>query len=247
VTDSRMKDRMKGLLAGPPPTGESPDQADVPSDSSTPRHALQVLTLAQRTADEHVAGARREAEKIQADAKASAEQIARDAEAHANKLRREANKVLSDAREAAARTDRDAQARTDDARRDADQILFDAQAKAETVAAAAQANAEELKLQAEQRYQDVVGGLAGKREALQRQIEALEQFDREYRTRLVSFMQGQLRALWVDEPQVAGEIEQPVAGATNGSGPAQRPASAAVTESSYPLALQHQALPGSNS
>ena len=219
MTDSRMKDRMKGLLAGmPPTTGEAPDQTDVPSDSSTPRHALQVLTLAQRTADEHVLGARRDAEKIHADARSTAERIARDAEAHAQKVRQDADKVLSDAREAATRGARDIQARTDEAQRNADRILSDAQAKAEAVATDARANAEELKLQAEQRYQDVVGGLAAKREALQKQIEALEQFDQEYRARLTTFMQGQLRALWVDQPQVTGEIEQPAADPTGGSG-----------------------------
>ena len=53
----------------------------------------------------------------------------------------------------------------------------------------------------------MVGSLAGKREALQEQIEALEQFDREYRARLQTFMQGQLRALWADQPQVTGDVE----------------------------------------
>jgi vacuolar-type H+-ATPase subunit H len=202
VTDSRMKDRMKGLLVGAPPEAENPEQTDTaPQDTSQPRHALQVLTLAQRTADEHLADAHREAEKIHADAQ-----------------------------EAAARAARDAEARTQGAQRDADKILSDAQAKAEAIAADGQANAEDLKLQAEQRYQDVVGGLAAKREGLQQQIEALEQFDREYRTRLVAFMQGQLRALWVDEPQVTGEIEQPGSEAASGPARARRPASAAKAE-----------------
>ena len=57
--------------------------------------------------------------------------------------------------------------------------------------------------------------LATKREALQQQIEALEQFDREYRSRLTTFMQNQLRALWVDEPQVSAEIGQPESAAGN--------------------------------
>jgi len=89
--------------------------------------------------------------------------------------------------------------------------VAEAQARAEAITTAAQSNAEELKAQAEQRYQDVVGSLATKREALQDQIEALERFDREYRTRLQTFMQGQLRALWVDQPQVADDIEPPAA------------------------------------
>ena len=64
----------------------------------------------------------------------------------------------------------------------------------------------------------MVGSLGVRRESLQQQIEALERFDREYRARLTGFMQNQLRALWVDQPQV-GELEgaepevgRPVAG-----------------------------------
>jgi cell division septum initiation protein DivIVA len=234
VTDSRIN-RVKGLLAGPPPGGHSggpltgglggpptgahggtpiaggppPEQAEVPSDAGTPRQALQVLTLAQRTADEHLAKAHHQAEKIHADAQAAAEQVAREAQAHADNVRQDANKMLSDAREAAAQVDREAQARADEAKHNAGTILADAQAQAESIAAEAQANAEALKLQAEQRYQDVVGSLATRREGLQQQIEALERFDREYRARLTSFMQGQLRALWADQPQVNGDVEPP--------------------------------------
>jgi vacuolar-type H+-ATPase subunit H len=233
--------RVKGLLAGPPtgglggpPTaglggppnggqngtpiaGAPPEQAEMPSDAGTPRQALQVLTLAQRTADEHLAKAHHQAEKIHADAQAAAEQVAREAQAHADKVRQDANKMLSDAREAAAQVAREAQHHANNVRQDADKFLSDAQAKAENIAADAQANAEELKLQAEHRYQDVVGSLATKREGLQRQIEALEQFDQEYRSRLTSFMQGQLRALWADQPQVNADVE-----AQAGAVPAQR-------------------------
>ena len=52
-----------------------------------------------------------------------------------------------------------------------------------------------------------MGSLATKREALQQQIEALEHFDRDYRGRLTTFMQNQLRALWVDQPQVDTSTE----------------------------------------
>jgi cell division septum initiation protein DivIVA len=223
--------RVKGLLAGATPTsgitgpsigsnlpgppippdrnerverGERGDRGDheKPSEAGTPHHALQVLTLAQRTADEHLAAARADAEKIRAEARAAAEAIAREAAEHAEGVRTDANKMLADARDAAAQTGREAAARTSEAQAQADKMVSEAQARAEAIAADAQAGAEELKMQAEQRYQDVVGSLATKREALQQQIESLENFDREYRSRLTSFMQHQLRALWVDQPQV---------------------------------------------
>jgi cell division septum initiation protein DivIVA len=221
-----MKGRVKGLLAGASPVPEPPEQTDTPSapfsDHNAQRQALQVLNLAQRTADEHIATAHRQADKICADARTMAEQIVHDARAHADDLRREADKALSEARTIAEQMARDSQAHADNTRQNADKVLSDARARAEEIAKDAQANADELKDQAQRRYQDVVGSLAAKREALQQQIEALEQFDREYRARLTTFMQGQLRALWVDEPHVDAEIEQPGSLATSERLPAQR-------------------------
>jgi len=219
-----MKDRVKGLLGTAPPGSESPEQPDAPpvafADPNAQRQALQVLTLAQRTAEDHIHNAHRQADKICADARAIAEQIVRDAEAHVHDLRRQADKALSEARATATQIARDGQANADNARRSAEKVLSEARAQAEEIGKGARANADELKHQAQQRYQDVVGSLATKREALQQQIEALEQFDRDYRARLTNFMQAQLRALWVDEPQVsAADIDEPAA-AENGPIPA---------------------------
>ncbi|MET0492268.1 MAG: hypothetical protein ABW000_03960, partial [Actinoplanes sp.] len=94
----------------------------------------------------------------------------------------------------------------DEARRSGDQVLAEARAQAEAVVGEAKGHAEQLRLQAQQRYEDSVGSLRAKREALQQQIESLEVFDRDYRSRLTSFMQGQLRSLWVDQPQVGDEL-----------------------------------------
>jgi len=218
VTDNRIKDRVKGLLAVTPTSGDLSEhahaqaraqaQAPAQGDGEAQYQALQVLTLAQRTADEHLTSARQEAGKIHASAQAAAEQVAREAGINAHRVRQEADRVLSEAREAAAQVTQEARAHAAGAEREADKIMSEAQAKAELVAADARAVADELKMQAEQRYNDVVGSLAGKREALQGQIEALEQFDREYRARLQTFMQGQLRALWADQPKVAGDVGQ---------------------------------------
>ncbi len=224
VTDSGMKGRVKGLLGGTPGTepldhaGPSPD---VPSQAQ--HQALGVLTLAQRTAEEHVANARRHADTIISDARARAEELVRKAQTHARGLQQDAEKALSEAHASAAKAARDAQAEADAARRTAEEVLSEARTKADEVAKRAQENADDLQHQAQQRYDDVVGSLAAKREALQRQIEALEQFDQEYRTRLTSFMQAQLRALWVDEPRVdPAEIDAgPVAVPAQASASAQ--------------------------
>ena len=154
MTDSRMKDRVKGLIAGTAPDNVVPDSNAVHSDPTAPRQALQVLTLAQRTAEEHLAHAHHDADKIKEDAREAAEQIVRDAQANAHTLRREAEKVLSDARAAAEKIAQDAQKHADDTKRDAEKILADARAAAEATAADAKENADDLKLQAEQRYED---------------------------------------------------------------------------------------------
>lgn len=184
-------------------------QMDHFSEPAAQHQALQVLTLAQKTAEDHLAGARRQADAICADARAAAEQIVRDAQAHAHVLQQQAEKVLSDAHAAAAQIARDAESRARNAERTAEQILSEARTSADEIAKDAQEHADELLHRARQRYEDVVGSLVAKREALQQQIEALEEFDRDYRARLTTFMQNQLRALWVDEPRVnAEEIEQ---------------------------------------
>jgi len=256
VSDNRMKDRVKVLLNGTsvdsqtsehalvaPREGQAQAAAAQPGQVAQPgqpvahpNQALQVLTLAQRTAEEHVARAHHQADKIRTDALAAAEQVARDAQVHAHNVRREADKIMADARAGAEQIARDSHARTEEARRNAEKIVNDARSQSEQVAVDAQTTADHLNLQARQRYDDVVGSLGAKREALQQQIEALEQFDREYRSRLTAFMQGQLRALWVDRPQLVDEIDTEASAPRHGADEvedavsAQRPSAEAEAE-----------------
>lgn len=163
--------------------------------------ALQVLTLAQRTAEEHVAAANQHAWKIREDAEVTAEQIRQEAHAYAEQIRAEADGVLVAARDAAELSSRDAYAQAAEVRRHAELTLDEARAEAERIVAGGEDHAEQLRVQARLRYEDAVGGLSVKREGLQKQIEALEGFDIDYRRRLTSFLQAQMRALWVDMPQ----------------------------------------------
>src|SRR4051794_2389159 len=82
-----------------------------------------------------------------------------------------------------------------DARREADKLLSDARAKAEEVTREARAKADALERDARQRHQEAMGGLDAKRSALQKHIEELKQFEREYRTRLKAYLESQLRDL----------------------------------------------------
>jgi cell division septum initiation protein DivIVA len=222
VTDDRMKDRVKVMFNGPADSATSEHQVvQIPQQQGgavpqqqqpqqqgavPPSQALQVLTMAQRTAEEHLARAQQQADKIRTDALAAAEEIGREAQLHAHNVRGQAEKVLAEARAAAEQVARQAKERADEAQRSAAKVVLEARGEAGRITADAQANADQLRLAAQQRFDDVVGSLGARREALQGQIEALEQFDRDYRGRLTGFMQAQLRALWVEQPQVTGEL-----------------------------------------
>jgi cell division septum initiation protein DivIVA len=82
-----------------------------------------------------------------------------------------------------------------DARREADTLLTDARTKSEEMTRDARAKADALDRDARQRHQEVMGGLDAKRTSLQKHIEELKQFEREYRTRLKAYLESQLRDL----------------------------------------------------
>lgn len=82
-----------------------------------------------------------------------------------------------------------------DARREADKLLSEARAQAEELTREARSKAEALERDARQRHQEAMGGLDAKRTALQKHIEELKQFEREYRTRLKAYLESQLRDL----------------------------------------------------
>jgi cell division septum initiation protein DivIVA len=203
-------DEKPPIAAPGAPGGREPAEAAGDSAAQVQQQALQMLTLAQRTAEEHVAGAQRYADKIQEDARATAERIVQDAQGEAEAIRREGQQVLSDAKARAAELGQEAQAHLESARRDGDELVAQARARANAIAKDAQTHADRLAGQAQLRYEETVGRLAARREALQQQIEALQEFDRDYRSHLLAFIQSQVRAVWVDMPVVEADVfEQP--------------------------------------
>lgn len=223
MTEQQTRDRVKMILAGTAAEGMTSEHAVIVPSPVHPERALQVLTLAQRTAEEHIAGAQRQANKIHDEAQGAADQIARDAQAYGHNVRSEADKALAEARAIAEQAARDARTRGDEARKGAEQILGEARDTAETITGEARRQAEQLKQQAQLRYDDLVGSLVAKRAALQQQIEALEEFDRDYRSRLTTFMQAQMRALWADNPQVGDELTGSLEDLSGPGGPADPP------------------------
>jgi DivIVA domain-containing protein len=131
--------------------------------------------------------------------KAAAEQAARAMQAELEQMRAQGASASGDGEQQALRVLMMAQRTADDhlsdARREADKLLSEARSKADEVTREARAKAEALERDARQRHQEAMGGLDAKRTALQKHIEELKQFEREYRTRLKAYLESQLRDL----------------------------------------------------
>ncbi|MBE7188806.1 DivIVA domain-containing protein [Jatrophihabitans endophyticus] len=133
--------------------------ADSPATSDHHLQAVQMLALAQQTADQHLSQSKAEAERLVSEAQANAQQTVSDAND-------KSTRQLADADSRAKKMDEDSAAR-------AAQTVQDAEQRAATITA-----------QFEQR-----------KAALERRVEELRTFEREYRTRLKSYLESQLRDL----------------------------------------------------
>jgi DivIVA domain-containing protein len=142
------------MLGAPPLL--SPEQerrpAPAPTMPGAPAYNMdsiaRVLSLAQQTADQAVADARREAGETLGQA------------------RREAGDILGRARHQAEQVTNDARARSESLDRDA-----------------------------QERHRQALGSLIQQREELERRVDDLRTFEREYRGRLMAYLEGQLRDL----------------------------------------------------
>src|SRR6266478_1084226 len=81
------------------------------------------------------------------------------------------------------------------ARREADDILGKARRQAEQITSDARARAEALERDAQERHRQAMGSLVQQREELERRVDDLRAFEREYRSRLKAYLEGQLRDL----------------------------------------------------
>ena len=145
----------------------------IAEDVSTEDQALKagrVLALAQDTADRLTGSARAEAEKILSDAQATADQL------------------VSEARSTADTTVSEAQQR-------ADAVLGDASTRSEAQLRQAHEKADFLQADAERKHSEVMGTINQQRTVLEGRLEQLRTFEREYRTRLKTYLESQLEEL----------------------------------------------------
>jgi len=132
--------------------------------------ATRVLSLAQDTADRLTSTAIAEADKMVADARASAEQI------------------VSEARYIAETTVTEAQQR-------ADAALTDAQTRSESQLRQAYEKSDFLQADAERKHSEFMNTINQQRSVLEGRLEQLRTFEREYRTRLKTYLESQLEEL----------------------------------------------------
>jgi DivIVA domain-containing protein len=144
-------------------------------------HAARLLGLAQETADRLTAEAAAEAESTLSSARAESERLLAEATSESERLRTEA----------AAESER---LRTE-AKTFSDDVVNEAQAKAEADENEARFKAEALLSEARRRSDETLGNLGTQRTELEKKIDDLRVYEREYRSRLKSWITEQLLQL----------------------------------------------------
>jgi DivIVA domain-containing protein len=110
-----------------------------------------------------------------------------------------AARVLALAQQTADQAIADARREADEtlgrARREADDILSKARRQAEQITGDARSRAESLERDAQERHRQAMGSLVQQREELERRVDDLRAFEREYRSRFKAYLEGLLRDL----------------------------------------------------
>ena len=129
-----------------------------------------VLSMAQEMAERLTAEAKSEADTMLGDARSKAEQLLSDARAKSDGL-------------------------VNDARSRAETMLNDARTRAETLERQSREKAATLVGDAERKQAEIIGTITRDKSVLEKKIDELRTFEREYRTRLKTYLETQLRDL----------------------------------------------------
>ena len=109
------------------------------------------------------------------------------------------------------------------AQRTADEHIAEARTQADRIISEARTRADQLKREAEDKHRQTIGSLETERSSLERKVESLRAFEREYRGRLKSYLEGQLRELDSRSSEAPGQSggQAPPTGQGQPSGPGQ--------------------------
>jgi len=153
-------------MAAPPPQMAGPGE-------STGDHHVQVakvLSMAQEMAERLTSEAKSEADTMLTDARTKAEQLLSEARTKSDGL-------------------------VNDARARAETMLNDARTRAETLERQSRDKAAKLVGDAERQQSEIIGSITRDKSVLEKKIDELRTFEREYRTRLKTYLESQLRDL----------------------------------------------------
>ncbi|MBK0867304.1 MAG: DivIVA domain-containing protein [Saccharopolyspora sp.] len=165
--------------AAPAPAEEPRRLAPVPAPTAAEQtspggdhhvQAAKVLGLAQEMADRLTGEAKAEADGMLSEARTKSEQLLSDARAKSESM-------------------------VNEARTRAETMLNDARTRAETLERQAREKAAGLERDAQRKHAEVMGNITQEKNALEKKIDTLRTFEREYRTRLQTYLESQLREL----------------------------------------------------
>jgi DivIVA domain-containing protein len=121
------------------------------------------------------------------------------AERHVNEAKSQADQMVTSAKSTSDRMVTEARAKSEqmvtEAKQRADAMLGDARTRADTMEREARAKAAALQQDAERKHVEALASLEEKRASLERKVDELRTFEREYRTRLRSYLESHLRDL----------------------------------------------------
>jgi DivIVA domain-containing protein len=129
-----------------------------------------VLSMAQEMAERLTSEAKAEADAMLTDARTKSEQLLSEARAKSDGL-------------------------VNDARARAETMLNDARTRAETLERQSREKAATLVSEAERKQAEIIGTITRDKSVLEKKIDELRTFEREYRTRLKTYLESQLRDL----------------------------------------------------
>jgi DivIVA domain-containing protein len=159
------------------PQAEPPMRAMAPppqqAAESTGDHHVQVakvLSMAQEMAERLTSEAKSEADTMLGDARSKSEQLLSEARSKSDSL-------------------------VNDARSRAETMLNDARTRAETLERQSRDKAATLVGDAERKQNEIIGSITREKTVLEKKIDELRTFEREYRTRLKTYLESQLRDL----------------------------------------------------
>lgn len=132
--------------------------------------AAKVLGLAQEMADRLTGEAKAEADGMLGEARAKAEQLLSEARGKSDSM-------------------------VNEARSRAETMLNDARTRAETLERQAREKASALERDAQRKHGEALGAIQQEKTTLEKKIDELRTFEREYRTRLKTYLESQLRDL----------------------------------------------------